>query len=836
MLCGVSDNEGSKDAKNMESIKAVSSVEHLVVQQAPPQTNSIQNESPVSKSIPSNSVPQQIEQNVVTTPKSEENNFVDDNKNIVSEGNVVPAKPVEKNEEAVEQSHIIKSPTATLASTESNQEVNTSKVPTCALSVPNVSVEASTEEDQQKQIKEADTNNQTASIENNANNINKEIRVDSANTKEIATNDNMLEETNQRASQMQNASSDKTVEENKVDITEVNPKNLDDSEERSQTDEKSQAIGDSNASSSRTPEEAVVDHKSNEKHEIQNLSDSISKTENASAFTTEMNLNIASSVSSSEEQNQNDPKNETTNNKASVTGRNENVMVVQPKKIYVEKSSTVIQVMDATSAEYVKVGEKTPSASESESGNSDNNEYEFVDAAEFVASQFSNAVSVEKNAHRNSVSTLNIVLVNHDESRNQNETPKVADTNEAAEENSSAKNKLDEAKVEEAAPEIDNKFKAVLVPVDKPHGTKLSRKQKKSMRELQKIARERAKTKLYSQLSTSSSESTSGAATDSNDVKAASKDASSEALSLDATTEKPNEKPVKTTTVVQVAQNSSKTVPPKRPSKIPISRQRSVPKTEQKSPEQTPSKIPIKISTPKTPETPKLIHAGDVTPQFTNFACIVLKPCVQPQRATIRSQRSEEIASEMENSVQIVKELNRKFSSIVQNRPLSKKSSLDSTTSSKQLSYTKSLDNDSDSSVSDSNVDEILERSSDEDSYEEFGEYDEEVAESDTEDYNNFEKENMRAATELNINLSQISEKVNELTSNLNENEKHLNYKKLNSYIEETCESSEDYLSEEELEEDEELEEASEEDVKDLTEKLSVEIKQPTELELMQVK
>lgn len=551
------------------------------------------------------------------------------------------------------------------------------------------------------------------------------------------------------------------------------------------------------------------------------------------AFTTEVNLNISPNVLTTENQTLDVAKNDTTQN---TQPKIENVIIIEPKKIYVEKSSTVIQVMDPTNPDYGKVEQITPSASESESG-TDNNEYEFLDASDL--SEANQQLNADKRSQRNSVSTLSITLINHSE--NNAETPKaevaIGGNESVLQENAliGTDNSLqvsEDTSIVAAEENNKDQYRAVLVPVDKPFGTKLSRKQKKSMKELQKLARERAKSKLASQLSTSSSESGGGSGP--TDVTSVAKAVDDRPIEL--------EPPVKSTTVVQLAQNSSKTVPvpPKRPSKIPISRQRSVPKGEAKTPELTPSKIPIKTTATqiqnkaqKVPETPKT-HVGDATPEFTNSASIVLKPAVRNH--SLRSQKSEEIASEMENSVQIVKDLNRKFS-MAQNKSLSKKSSIDSTTSSKQLSYTKSLDNDSDSSVSDSNVEEILEHSSGEISYEEFDEYDEDIVESDTEDYNNFDKEQLESAAELNINLTEIREKVNELTSNLNE--KRLNYKKPNSYIEETCESSEDYLSEEELEEDE-IEETSDDDVEHLAEKLkndlNVEIKQPTELELMQVR
>lgn len=223
--------------------------------------------------------------------------------------------------------------------------------------------------------------------------------------------------------------------------------------------------------------------------------------------------------------------------------------------------------------------------------------------------------------------------------------------------------------------------------------------------------------------------------------------------------------------------------------------------------------------------------------EFTNSASIILQnadPATASCSQTCVNQKSNELADEMQHSVQTIRDINRQLN--MQQRPhLTKKNSVESTTSSKQLSYTKSLDNDSDSSVSDSNVEELLDPSTDEDSYEDIEDY-EEVVESDTEEYNQFDEQNIKSVNELNINLSQINEKVRELTSTLNntdENRKH--YINRNSYIEETCES-EDYISndDEESENDESEAENLQQEV-ELKTDLNIEIKQPTELELMQV-
>lgn len=629
------------------------------------------------------------------------------------------------------------------------------------------------------------------------------------------------------------------------------------------------------------------------------------------AFTTEVNFDVNATAEAALNA-ENTTKDANSGNEPNLKMQQK---IVEPKRVYVEKSSTVIQIIDPTDAAYAKVLENAPSTSESESANSDSNEYEFKDATEFVATNQNLNVFPEadkKREHRNSISTLSIILVNQDEKlseikdnklddslnpfqnvdseatqldNNENlvdtdsTTPTIQNLNNDATVNQQIstdinasyvtnsnsteieKNISNDTEVEQKTDNevnninldiADESLKSVPF-VDKPSHTKLSRKQRRSMRELQKIAREKAKNKLQSQL-TSSSDSSGGIPVTSENA-----DCESDEQKTDQVKKLPenqnqslNDKPVKSTTIVQLAQNSSKTIPTpqKRPSRIPISRQRSVSKTEQKPEEQIhTSKIPIKSTQPlklssaaqKVSEANKQVE-NVITPEFVNSASIVLKSSA-PLKAVFRdvplaNQKSAEIANEMVNSVQIVKDLNRKIS-LAQGRSLSKKSSIDSTTSSKQLSYTKSLDNDSDSSVSDSNVEELLEPSTDEDSYEEFDEHDE-VVESNTEDYNNFDREQTHSATELNINMSEISAKVTELTSNLHKkNDMISNCKRSNSYIEETCESSEDYLSDEDLEEDGELEEVSEiDDI--LPEKQNTEFifetKQPTELELMQVR
>jgi hypothetical protein len=316
----------------------------------------------------------------------------------------------------------------------------------------------------------------------------------------------------------------------------------------------------------------------------------------------------------------------------------------------------------------------------------------------------------------------------------------------------------------------------------------------------------------------------------------------------------------KISTTVQIAQNKQSLlpVPPKRPSRIPISRQRSISKSEPKSPDvHTASKIPIKtgsqipvknkqhnnidhtgeggsVNNSQTGESPgEVVQTSEDKPSGSAEEIVgrsgsaakdegvEVEEVERPQRPCVQRDKSEEIEQEMKQSVQAIKELNRQLNTNSKSKKGSlgsfRNSSVESTTSSKQLSYTKSLDNDSDSSVSDSNVEELLDPSTDEDSYEDFEEYDE-VEESDTEDYNEFDRKNARIVDELDINLSQISAKVEKLTTDLTDNK--------NDYLDEVCES-EEYSSEEE-------EEA--EDESDNKFDVSIEVKQPSEIEVMEVR
>ncbi|RZC33722.1 IBR domain containing protein [Asbolus verrucosus] len=291
----------------------------------------------------------------------------------------------------------------------------------------------------------------------------------------------------------------------------------------------------------------------------------------------------------------------------------------------------------------------------------------------------------------------------------------------------------------------------------------------------------------------------------------------------------------KISTTIQMAQNkqSSLPVPPKRPSRIPISRQRSISKSEPKSPDvQNASKIPVKsnsqIPVAKNKPQNNINQKEDQTnTNESNDGKEIKTKELDAENARQRPLTSEEIALEMKQSVQAVREMNKQLNTNQTKRGnlgSFRNSSVESTTSSKQLSYTKSLDNDSDSSVSDSNVEELLDPSTDEDSYEDFEEYDE-IEESDTEDYNEFDKKNAKIVNELNINLSQISARVEELTTNLKDK------KRRDDYMDETCESDE-YVSEEEDEEDEEEEEEQSEDNNKID--VSIEVKQPSDVEVME--
>nr|XP_022902203.1 putative uncharacterized protein DDB_G0282133 isoform X3 [Onthophagus taurus] len=155
----------------------------------------------------------------------------------------------------------------------------------------------------------------------------------------------------------------------------------------------------------------------------------------------------------------------------------------------------------------------------------------------------------------------------------------------------------------------------------------------------------------------------------------------------------------------------------------------------------------------------------------------------------------------------------------------SKKSSLDST-SSKQQSYTKSLDNDSDSSVSESNVEDLLDPSTDDESYEEIDELDE-IVESDSEDYENFDKQNAQMIDDFDINVKNIQSKLDQLENETN----------TKMYFSETCESEEEYDEDDEDLEDLEEEVENESEVSESVNgrgELDIEMKNLTEMEIME--
>ncbi|KAJ8983783.1 hypothetical protein NQ317_000344 [Molorchus minor] len=297
--------------------------------------------------------------------------------------------------------------------------------------------------------------------------------------------------------------------------------------------------------------------------------------------------------------------------------------------------------------------------------------------------------------------------------------------------------------------------------------------------------------------------------------------------------------PLKISTTIQMAQNKQSTIPlAKRPSKIPLPRQRAIAKYEPRSPEAAPSGSKI----PRKKKDKGEDHKKDPVPEEQ-------KKMYDPQ--LVHERQSSDLTSEEElpkttdrtSPVKSESLLNEVLKTIVQPNMTKKaklssttKSSFDSTTSSKQLSYTKSLDNDSDSSVSESNVEELLDPSTDEESYEDFEEEYEEVLETSSEDYEQFDRTNVQLTADLDINLSQISARVNKLTSKLKQN--------VNKYsIEETCES-EEYLSDLEENEGQEGQEEQDEDfdeddfegnvIEILSDDLKIEVKEPTELEKME--
>ncbi|XP_030754545.1 uncharacterized protein LOC115881269 isoform X2 [Sitophilus oryzae] len=328
-------------------------------------------------------------------------------------------------------------------------------------------------------------------------------------------------------------------------------------------------------------------------------------------------------------------------------------------------------------------------------------------------------------------------------------------------------------------------------------------------------------------------------------------------------------------TKIQMAQNNQTTITPgkNRPSKIPvISRQNSISK-EPKSPTNTSgSKIPIKMPSPpkrlkkkettseehrskSDEETKQQIPLEESTGRNNSYSAFNKTDSSKYFIKQSRSLSPKLVGTEKPSTSKPFdqrRSLSRK-SSIKSNKsddirnPLNRKiahnsfkSSFDSTTSSKKMSYTKSLDYDSESSVSDSNVEELLDPSTDEDIddfEDDFENIDEEELHSNSEEYRNFDEQKTKVAQELNIDLTQISDRVNQLTLNLDN--KAQNFQS----IEETCES-EEYESEEEIEVDETESSIEERDGSYIDDELGndgsegnefkVEKKEPTEIEVME--
>ncbi|XP_044752367.1 E3 ubiquitin-protein ligase lubel isoform X2 [Coccinella septempunctata] len=256
---------------------------------------------------------------------------------------------------------------------------------------------------------------------------------------------------------------------------------------------------------------------------------------------------------------------------------------------------------------------------------------------------------------------------------------------------------------------------------------------------------------------------------------------------------------------------------PKR-SKIPIAtRQNSIPKPEPKlEKDGNVSKIPVKATKDKqtgTNTTNKvLMRTSKSEPKDTTA-----KENVELSRA--RSLTPNDTKSNKPEAVEKQRRQRQNFAS-------NKMSSFEST-SSKQYSYTKSLDNDSDSSVSDSNVEDLLEYS-DGDSYEEFEEEDYESTNQPTsDDYEQFEEKFNKLNEKLELNLSEISAKVEELTSNISQQTD--GYTPSHRYIDDTCESEEELVDR-----DVEIGEGGDDRLRKmeiLSTDFQVEFRQPTESE-----
>ncbi|KAF5304457.1 hypothetical protein FQA39_LY09653 [Lamprigera yunnana] len=218
---------------------------------------------------------------------------------------------------------------------------------------------------------------------------------------------------------------------------------------------------------------------------------------------------------------------------------------------------------------------------------------------------------------------------------------------------------------------------------------------------------------------------------------------------------------VKVSTKIQLAQNSQTTisVSTKRPSRIPISRQRTISKYDSKNV----SRIPVKKINKRLKDKQVTTQKGESSSEET--------PAVPTLKEPIQT-----IAAEMNETVNAVKQINRQLDDTVSPKKINlastKGSSIESTTSSKQYSYTKSIGNDSESSVSDSNIEELLSNSTEEDDYAELNEY-EELEISDVEDFDG------------NINKNK--------ENNNNQENLKIPEKSKNHLIEETCESDNVY-------------------------------------------
>ncbi|KAK4879207.1 hypothetical protein RN001_007353 [Aquatica leii] len=268
---------------------------------------------------------------------------------------------------------------------------------------------------------------------------------------------------------------------------------------------------------------------------------------------------------------------------------------------------------------------------------------------------------------------------------------------------------------------------------------------------------------------------------------------------VDISSVTPNkEQEVKVSTKIQIPQNSQTTISvPSKRSKIPISRHRTISKHDAKSF----SKIPIK-KTVQANKNAEITSSSDDSPIDKNTPEVKV------------TEPMETIAAEMTQSVNTVREINRQLNDSVLTRKMNftstKGSSIESTNSSKQYSYTKSIGNDSESSVSDSNIEELLSNSTDENSYAELDEY-EELQLSNLEDF-----ENMTKNTETDKVQSSPKPKLR------------------NHFIEETCES--DHFVSDKDEDQNPISNVPADQVHTeiLTRSLNVEIRTPTAVEVME--